>query len=786
MLIGHEVAHALWTPADPKVVEAAIKSVRAHGAPNDGYAKCLLNIVEDARIERLIQEKYPGLSRDFVIAYRELLDRDIFQLSRVGHDVRALPFEDRFNLFFKCGQNGLMQVPFRNPTEQALAVNGQRINTFADTVALACAICDYLANGEQDQDGDDDGEGEQTEGGESGSGQPGDGPEGQSDQSNDDGDAGNGEGQNGDGQSGDTADGEDGNGDARGESNPSDRDGADGENQGNGKPNGKRSDKPTDGKSKQPGKQAGNDAGKGRTPDQGGFNGGQTDKALSDNLGQMVDTSRSHYFNDYATAPKFIMDRLIVPVERVNKIWDKAFAAASKSGGDAAALIADLHDVWKRDNTSTVANMVKRFEQRKAADEARRTSTAKSGRLDTCRLAYYKTSEDLFLSMSNVADGKSHGLVMVVDWSGSMQPVLGSVLSQMLCLAEFCRKTGVPFEVYAFTDCVSGWTDGDDDASNFTDGYFTVAEKVEGALFPTGVRMIQLLRSGLTRQAHNDAIRGIVALMAEHGYAPFNAHLTARYNAARPTRPFYSHHDAIRYFAPGFSTPYCMSLNGTPLNQALVATADITEAFRKRTGAQIVNVAVLTDGEASTGTRVFHSRGKHPADTNPNARAANGSPKYISTVLTHGGREYPLTRNGAYGGVSAETDSLIRYIRERTGARVYGFYLMSEKQAERSLSWAAKPAQIEASKAMLDAEGSFIANHNSYDEYYIVGIPSETVGENFLDGVADANSGNTAKKIATAFVKGTASRNTSRAIMVRFADCFATGKPSLHTVRVAH
>ena len=48
LLCGHEVGHALYTPAD------------AFDKPN-GCNKMLLNVVEDARIERMIQETYPGL-----------------------------------------------------------------------------------------------------------------------------------------------------------------------------------------------------------------------------------------------------------------------------------------------------------------------------------------------------------------------------------------------------------------------------------------------------------------------------------------------------------------------------------------------------------------------------------------------------------------------------------------------------------------------------------------------------------------------------------------------------
>ena len=47
---------------------------------NPMRAMGFLNVVEDARIERLIKDKYPGLRRDFVSGYRWLWDNmDLFQ-----------------------------------------------------------------------------------------------------------------------------------------------------------------------------------------------------------------------------------------------------------------------------------------------------------------------------------------------------------------------------------------------------------------------------------------------------------------------------------------------------------------------------------------------------------------------------------------------------------------------------------------------------------------------------------------------------------------------------------
>ena len=68
------------------------------------------------------------------------------------------------------------------------------------------------------------------------------------------------------------------------------------------------------------------------------------------------------------------------------------------------------------------------------------------------KLHTYRHNEDLFKKVTTLADGKNHGLVFVLDWSGSMQDVLVDTIKQMCNLVWFCKKVGIPFDVYAFTN----------------------------------------------------------------------------------------------------------------------------------------------------------------------------------------------------------------------------------------------------------------------------------------------------------------------------------------------
>ena len=62
MLVGHEVGHALYTPDEWDW--------------QDEIPHQFMNVVEDARIEKLIKRKYMGLAKTFYKAYNELDKKD--------------------------------------------------------------------------------------------------------------------------------------------------------------------------------------------------------------------------------------------------------------------------------------------------------------------------------------------------------------------------------------------------------------------------------------------------------------------------------------------------------------------------------------------------------------------------------------------------------------------------------------------------------------------------------------------------------------------------------------
>ena len=123
--------------------------------------------------------------------------------------------------------------------------------------------------------------------------------------------------------------------------------------------------------------------------------------------------------------------------DRLNTIFDK---------------VDSEYKEFKKSAQKEVNYLVKEFECKKAADSYARATTSRTGVLDCSKLHTYKYNEDLFRKVTTLSDGKNHGLIFVLDWSGSMSNVLQDTCKQLYNLIWFCKKVSIPFEVYAFTN----------------------------------------------------------------------------------------------------------------------------------------------------------------------------------------------------------------------------------------------------------------------------------------------------------------------------------------------
>ena len=68
--------------------------------------------------------------------------------------------------------------------------------------------------------------------------------------------------------------------------------------------------------------------------------------------------------------------------------------------------------------------LVKEFEMKKSATAYKRATTDKTGVIDYLKLKEYKYSDDIFKKLTILFDVKNHGMMMLLDWSGSMCDII--------------------------------------------------------------------------------------------------------------------------------------------------------------------------------------------------------------------------------------------------------------------------------------------------------------------------------------------------------------------------
>ena len=477
MFVAHECAHALETPQHWK-----------DDIPK-GVSFDFVNVIEDVRIERFIQDKFPGLRSDFSKGYDALNQDDFFQI--LDKDLSKFSFIDRINLHFKLGSRAL--VPFTE--EELIYVKAvDEADTWQKVLLASKLITDYVNDKGQtetpqpklvDQPGNtDESENQSSQ---------------SSSQSNSD--------------SSDDTD-EDGD-EQQGESEEEEIRGF---------------DQPDELKS-------------------------ETQRAFDEALEDLTDKSNRGR-NDiiYATLGDVNVDELIVPIEVVRE---------SIMPPQSTSHIPEEKDRLHKYLTQIkgdVNHMVQQFEMKKSADAYARASQHKTGVLNTNLLHNYKINDDLFLRQSVTPDGKCHGMVMFLDWSGSMSDIAFSTVKQIIVLTQFCRKVQIPFDVYLFT---SSRGDRDLMIQEF-DRAGTLAHEVVG--------LTQVLTSKSTRKQIEEDIFHLWCA----------AKLIGR-----------SYQTVVLPWSPYFT------MGGTPLNNALFIVPELIKQFRAKTGAQKVSFVCITDGESA-------------------------------------------------------------------------------------------------------------------------------------------------------------------------------------------
>ena len=212
---------------------------------------------------------------------------------------------------------------------------------------------------------------------------------------------------------------------------------------------------------------------------------------------------------------------------------------------------------FKTSSNKEVNYLVKEFEMKKAADGYARATTSRTGVLDTANLHTYKYNDDLFKKITTIPDAKSHGLIFNIDWSGSMHHNILDTIKQTLTLVSFCRKVGIDYDVYLFTDA----------HHKHSTSYHDLCGQIEGHVILDNFNMLNVLTSKSNNRQHDRQALNLFRIAYTITYRSY------------------------------IGIPYTMNMGGTPLNESLLAMNELIPAFKKRTGAQKIHVVCLTDGD---------------------------------------------------------------------------------------------------------------------------------------------------------------------------------------------
>lgn len=398
LFVGHEVSHALHT-----TFQTIMDNVTKYGKKEYRKYKDAINITEDARIDALIKRKYPGLKSDYGAGLKELRSMDFFNLN--GKNFYDLNLLDKVNIFFKGYPEvyGIFNDVEKNLIERIEASTSQQMSIDLGIELYNMALADKNKRQEEPKEKSDEDESEGDS--EEGSGSEDDSKEDKT--SSDEGE--------------DSEGGEESEDDASEESS-------------------NKSEK----SKKSENKEVSEDMEEDSYGDKDESIECETQKAFDENLNKELETSS---FAIRTVTIDNDLHNLNSPIHTYKDIlngskWSKNGYPKFKDDG---------FNAFKKASSNRVNALVKEFEMRKAATRYSRSQVSKSGYLDMNKIYSYQYNDDIFKRITSFKDEKNHGMVFLLDWSGSMVYQMHDVIEQLYVLTTFCRQVKIPFSVYAFT-----------------------------------------------------------------------------------------------------------------------------------------------------------------------------------------------------------------------------------------------------------------------------------------------------------------------------------------------
>lgn len=664
LFMGHEVGHALYTPLDGLYKARDMK-----------ISMSVMNVLEDVRIERKIKYKYPGIRTSFVRGYKELIEKDFFGTE--GADLNDLNFIDRINMYTKAG--AACGIRF-SVEEKTLLTEAESTETYDDVIEVAKKVMEYLKKEKEEQKRQNPVDSEDT------------------DEEFEDSDM-------------DEYDSEDGFGDEDDDSGTSDEDDVKGDDEDDTFDD---EDDEIDGN-----EDFGNDNSEDDDEDDVKSH---TDEEYRKNESKLFSESSKNYY--YGNIPDVDLSRVIVSHK---DLWKRYMNYDNDDyRGEEVGVDFEGFQKIRKDANKVVSYLAREFEMKKNADQMKKASTAKSGDLDTEKIFSYKFNEDIFKKITVVPGGKSHGLVMYLDWSGSMSRHLLATIKQLINLVMFCKKVNIPYEVYAF----SSYYD-DPNHQVFKDGDIRMKD----------FKLLNILSHKMNSPQFTYACSALVSM-------------------AKGTN----------------RRPQFMYLGATPLSETIISAMKIVPKFQQDNKLQVVNTIFLTDGDGHTLSEVYFKYEDYHGQQHETVGKSNTG--VVKTDEYRSDKHFvirdPITKNqqivNPHHNQKVQT-AYLKLLKERTNCNVIGFYVLSSRDFSRnSTNFFPVSSNHEKIKAEFRKNKFQIATAAGYDEYYLLKAESLDTEED-AELVVKENA--TTRGLVSAFSKYAGNRLTNRVVLNRFMDLIA-------------
>ena len=682
LMVCHEIGHALWTPLD--MLEKA-------GLRNIDHS--FVNIIEDVRIEKKVQNKYPGSRSVFKRGYIDLIKKDFFGTN--GRDIDSFNLIDRINLFFK----NVPDVTFSDE-ENVWVKKVSGVKTEDEVLDLAEELYAWMSENKPEEDENENEMGMPDESGDS-------------DESEENAGGGNTTDSDDEGSSGSTSS-------------------STGDNEGDGEltpTNNSNSDKSET-----------NESSDTTETSSGGMNSevpkAETDTAAKNGMDSLRDKNAVE--SVYVNIPKIDATKIIVDYKTVHKEFYGRYVAETSEGETYFSSTLNELTKIKEESKKTVAYMVKEFEMKKSADQYARAAVSKTGSLDMSKLHTYKYNEDLFKKVTTLPGATNHGMVMVLDWSGSMCENLKGTLAQLFNLIWFCRKVKIPFEVYAFSD------------SRLSRQNLKIQDFKVNDIILNDFRLLNFFSNKMSLSQEMDIMHALWM------YASY-------WNRGKD----------VSGYALNYNANY--DLGSTPLNEAIIAMMDIVPKFKTETRVQKVNTIFLTDGVSNSLRGAFDynlvtsgpDKGKHIK--------VDKSISYKSIVISDPvvGKTYEAKNRLEH------TNKLIKALKNRVeDMNVIGFFIAGSGRSGRVNKRIIANITNEYDRTKVMEKVKFLNKNKylavtqcGYDEYYILpgGNSLNVENENLSDDLVGASKA----KLKTAFGKSMKGKIESRQLLNKFVKLVA-------------